>query len=232
MLRPILVVLSLSLSGISVAANTPSYPAAAEDSHSLQLSLPSCPHPIKMTLPENYSIALSADNTGRQGKLLRSLHRNKARKATYRHILMKEWGADFSFPYIAVGTLNAALEQQGSIDDDQWSAIKGKLLRLQSSTDTSSSISELIGAYQQQVNYRYNPNLNRIIDVIEHNPDSLTLLGKFSQDQGNGRLNVFTSSKIVRVGQCVAVVTLFFYSKDTQVAKRLEQLTGAISVTR
>ncbi|MEH6812234.1 MAG: hypothetical protein V7677_06830, partial [Motiliproteus sp.] len=154
------------------------------------------------------------------------------RKATYRHILMKEWGADFSFPYIAVGTLNAALEQQGSIDDDQWSAIKGKLLRLQSSTDTSSSISELIGAYQQQVNYRYNPNLNRIIDVIEHNPDSLTLLGKFSQDLGNGRLNVFTSSKIVRVGQCVAVVTLFFYSKDTQVAKRLEQLTGAISVTR
>ncbi len=200
----------------------------------VRLSLSNCSLPVNLTAPEAFSKAVSTANWDRQDQVLSTLNGNLVRKANYQHVLMKEWNAEFTFPYIAVGTLKSVSESQGNITDSQWQAIKSRLLNLQTSELENPSVADRIRQFQRQKNHRYNPRLNQIIDVIESNADSLTILGKFGQKAGTVSMttpvNVFSAVKVYRLGRCVAVASLFFYSEEADVANRLQQLSAKVSL--
>ena len=215
----------VALATLALLASTASVSVARE----VPINIEGCPSQLSLTVPSEFSSAVTAEQRAQRSVLIEGLHRNPGRKARYSDVLFTDWDAETRFPQILVASLGSTLQSQGRYTQTQWQEIKRTAV-----TSSKAQQEEWARRGLARLKPGMPANLKqvegRVTRLAEGGANDFVAFMDSTATVDGKSVRLYSAAKFNYANQCLAYVTVSVDASDAGALERLVRFAERISV--
>lgn len=195
----------------------------------LPISIEGCPSQLSLTVPDEFTTAVTSEQRAQRSAVIEGLHRNPGRKARYSEVLFADWEAEARFPQILVASLGSTLQSQGRYSQAQWQELKRTAV-----TSSKAQQEEWARRGLARLKPGMPANLTQVEGKVtrlrEGGENDFTAFMDSTATVDGKPIRFYSAAKFNYAKQCLAYVTVSVEASDAVALERLVRFAEQISV--